>query len=92
MVNNCANPACNKSLHYLREGRIFLFFQKKTSRMNDKLPQCLEHFWLCGDCAKTWTLGMDRENCLQLIAAKHGGRKTHFSAASFCPLRPERAL
>ena len=25
MVNQCANPSCAKPLHYLREGRIFVF-------------------------------------------------------------------
>ena len=25
MVNNCANSGCGKPLHYLREGRIFIF-------------------------------------------------------------------
>ena len=25
MVNQCANPKCGKPLHYLREGRIFVF-------------------------------------------------------------------
>jgi hypothetical protein len=25
MMNHCANPQCAKPLHYLREGRIFVF-------------------------------------------------------------------
>ena len=57
MVNACANPVCGKPLHYLREGRIFLFevatgiadFQGRPARH-------MEHFWLCGVCSESLTL------------------------------------
>jgi len=54
MVSHCSNPKCAKPLHYLREGRIFVFdvaageadrFGKRSRRM--------EHYWLCGECSKT---------------------------------------
>lgn len=67
MVNHCANPNCHKPLHYLREGKIFLFSGKSKSKSN---AFSLEHFWLCGDCAKDWTLAMDGEHSIQLLAKK----------------------
>jgi hypothetical protein len=57
MVNSCANPSCAKPLHYLREGRIFVFDVTRTSAPGDaKRAHLLEHFWLCGSCSKTMQL------------------------------------
>ena len=54
MVNNCANPECAKPLHYLREGRVFVF--EMSNKVTDigtgeKRSRRLEHFWLCGECS-----------------------------------------
>lgn len=52
MVNNCANPNCNKPLHYLRDGRVFVFEVAGASLGPDgKRSRSLEHYWLCGDCS-----------------------------------------
>jgi hypothetical protein len=53
MVNNCANPKCAKPLHYLREGRIFVFDAESGS---DKPIHRMEHYWLCGVCCQTLRL------------------------------------
>lgn len=53
MVNKCANPKCAKPLHYLREGRIFVFDAEIDS---DKPIHRMEHFWLCGACSQTMRL------------------------------------
>ena len=53
MVNNCANPKCAKPLHYLREGRVFVFDAEIDS---DKPIHRMEHFWLCGTCSQTMRL------------------------------------
>jgi hypothetical protein len=57
MLMSCANPKCAKPLHYLREGRIYIFDSVKT---NGAIPSNrahhMEHFWLCGDCSKTMIL------------------------------------
>jgi hypothetical protein len=53
MVNNCANPRCAKPLHYLREGRIFVFdVLDSASVLNGKNTRHLEHYWLCGACSE----------------------------------------
>jgi hypothetical protein len=57
MVSNCANPGCRKPLHYLREGRVFLFNSLPTPGAKRQRP--LEHYWLCGECAQCMTLMKD---------------------------------
>lgn len=71
MVNHCVNPVCGKPLHYLREGKIFLFSQKHQPNGSASLHR-LEHYWLCGTCTKEWTLTSDANNGVQLVAT---GRK-----------------
>ncbi len=66
MLSHCANPNCKKPLHYLREGKVFLFSRKNSSKQNSKPFQLLEHYWLCGECSRDWTLTMDGEHGVQL--------------------------
>lgn len=54
MVSYCANPHCHKPLHYLREGRIFVF--EVPDSPSSKRPHRLEHYWLCGECSQIFTL------------------------------------
>jgi hypothetical protein len=57
MVSNCANPKCGKPLHYLRDGRVFVFDSVKTQGDGTGKPiRSLEHFWLCGECSETMHL------------------------------------
>jgi hypothetical protein len=57
MVNQCANPTCGKPLHYLREGRIFVF-----DLPDPNVPgpggraRGLQPFWLCGRCSETMVM------------------------------------
>ena len=50
MFKECANPDCRRELHYLRDGTVYVF---RISAMDNRR---LEHFWLCGECAKIMTL------------------------------------
>lgn len=52
MVSNCANPKCAKPLHYLREGRIFVF-DVAVDGPGSKRSRRMEHYWLCGVCSQT---------------------------------------
>lgn len=57
MVNHCANSGCAKPLHYLREGRIFIFdVATGSSETGGKRMRHLEHYWLCGTCSRSLTL------------------------------------
>lgn len=57
MIKSCSNPQCGKTLHYLREGRIFVFnaFSAATET-KDRRTCSLEHYWLCGRCSLLFTL------------------------------------
>jgi hypothetical protein len=53
MVSHCANPNCAKPLHYLREGRIFVFdMPGKDNGGGGRQSRRMEHFWLCGACSQ----------------------------------------
>jgi hypothetical protein len=57
MVNNCANPQCNKPLVYLRDGRIFVFdVPGDILGPEGKRSRHIEHYWLCGDCSPSLQL------------------------------------
>jgi hypothetical protein len=59
VVSHCSNPDCLKPLHYLREGRIYVFDLPDPNILivNDgDSVRRLEHFWLCGPCSKMFTL------------------------------------
>ncbi len=66
MTSHCANPDCATPLRYLRDGRIFQFevrpglkpTQEVAASMAEKVRR-VSHFWLCGSCAATLTLGFD---------------------------------
>lgn len=57
MMDRCANPACAKPLVYLREGRVFAFdVPAQNGATGFKKTRHLEHFWLCGACARSFVL------------------------------------
>ena len=71
MVSNCANPKCARPLHYLREGKIFIFdsadrIEPKTGKRSRRL----EHYWLCGDCCRSLTLEKGPEG-VRLVSRPH---------------------
>ncbi len=70
MVSFCANTACRKPLHYLREGKVYLFTRRDSRDKASRQSQPLEHYWLCGKCAKQWTLSIDVENGVKLVEIK----------------------
>jgi hypothetical protein len=68
MLDHCANPKCAKPLHYLREGRIFVFDTLSLGPDGgSKAAHRLEHYWLCGTCSQTLLLEKTRRG-VQLIA------------------------
>ena len=57
MVNHCANPQCCKPLHYLREGRVYVFdVTRSVAGSNERVTRRMEPFWLCGVCSETYVL------------------------------------
>jgi len=68
MISNCANPDCGKPLHYLREGRIYIFNTPTATVASGKTGQRrLEHYWLCGVCMEKLTLAQDGQGRIHLL-------------------------
>ena len=68
MVSKCANPDCDKQLHYLREGRVYLFETIAAVAKGSKPAVSKnEHFWLCGDCARVMYLQSDGNNGVRIM-------------------------
>jgi hypothetical protein len=69
MVNNCANPKCAKPLHYLRDGRIFVFDvqDRGTVGADGKIGHHLEHFWLCGQCSPLFQVEYEYASGVRLM-------------------------
>ena len=68
MVNNCANPGCGKPLHYLREGRIYVFDASVgVTDPAKKRERRLEHYWLCGACAENLILVQDLQGWIRIL-------------------------
>lgn len=57
MVNHCANPQCCKPLHYLRDGRVYVFdVTRPAPGSGERSVRRMEHFWLCGACSEAYYL------------------------------------
>ena len=65
MVGKCANRNCGAPFRYFRDGRLFAF--ELSGRWPSEGGQStadhrsVEHFWLCGRCASTLTLILERD-------------------------------
>jgi hypothetical protein len=61
MVSHCANPKCAKPLHYLREGRIFVFDVTNEAGTSGKHSRRMEHYWLCGLCSQSMAMEQSKD-------------------------------
>lgn len=76
MLSRCANSQCCKPFLRLREGKLFLVETDRVNRPGESIAppfirarqqaRCVEHYWLCDDCATRWTLVYDRERGVAL--------------------------
>jgi hypothetical protein len=78
MVNNCANSGCAKPLHYLREGRIYIFDLSLAEKppAGVKRLRRLEHYWLCGTCAETLMMIQDAQGTIHVMPKPAAIRET----------------
>jgi hypothetical protein len=68
MVSYCANSGCAKPLHYLRDGRIYVFDASiGTAAPGRKRERHLEHYWLCGACAQSLMLMQDAQGWIHVV-------------------------
>lgn len=69
MVNQCANPTCSKPLHYLREGRIFVFDvpDGATQKIDGAKGRRMVHYWLCGACSEGLVLKHSKDEGVRVL-------------------------
>ena len=65
MINHCFNPACNRALHYLRDGRVVRLIRGKDERA------AVEHYWLCGTCYQVYDFVFPPDGTVSLGAKMH---------------------
>jgi hypothetical protein len=71
MLSQCANSQCSKPFLRLREGKLFLVETDRRTKPGEspsppfvrarQQQREVEHYWLCDDCSKEWTLIYDRD-------------------------------
>lgn len=76
MLSKCANPQCNASFQYLRDGKLFQIEIGGGPRLvTDNTPQSrVEYFWLCTGCAASMTLAYQHGKGVSAIPL-HGARR-----------------
>jgi hypothetical protein len=78
MVDRCANSLCSRTLHYLREGKIYLFEVAASNPLHG-VGHGLEHHWLCGRCSATYRLEQTNDREIHLVPKQSGRRSTSLS-------------
>jgi hypothetical protein len=85
MVNHCANPQCCKPLHYLREGRVYVFdVTRPASGNSERTARRMEHFWLCGACSEGYFLEQVEDRTVRISSRPK-------RAVSVTPVLPYKA-
>jgi hypothetical protein len=76
VLSRCANPECGKPFLKLRDGKLFLVETERVIKPALAVPpfvrarqlqRCVEHYWLCNDCAAKWTLAYDLDRGVTLV-------------------------
>lgn len=75
MIPRCANPACLAEFDH-RKGQLFRFPKGAT--------HSVQHFWLCADCSKSYSLEYIENHGVALRPRAEGPRTAprHFIAAA----------
>lgn len=79
MLSRCANPDCASLFDY-RQGRLFRVQRGQSGRGSAKKPYSVKHFWLCKECAETYTVEYVKGSGMKMVP------RFKRSAAGVCPL------
>jgi hypothetical protein len=81
MIRRCANPACLAEFDH-RKGQLFRFPKKAEDRPADM--HSVQHFWLCANCCKLYSLEYDENRgvALKPRAGEPRSAARHFIAAA----------
>lgn len=92
MLSRCANSQCSKPFLRLGQGRLFVVEAPQVPELRDlkstrspylrKDPRRIERYWLCDDCAETWTLIQDRQQGIALVPLRREAAGTEVTTLS----------
>lgn len=92
MLSRCANSECSKPFLKLRDGKLFLVETERVPKPGESAtppfirakqqPRCVEHYWLCNDCATRWTLVYDRDHGVALAPLRRPNLSVGAAAGS----------
>ncbi len=74
MLDKCLNPECSEPFLYLHVGRLFRFERQPHSNISAPEPAAVlgrnswEFFWLCENCAGRYTLLMQPDGTIEMVA------------------------
>jgi hypothetical protein len=70
MLSTCANPVCDETFRFLRDGQLFrLQCEILTGLSEIESPQ---YFWLCARCSKSMSLRLDKDGRVIAVAGREG--------------------
>jgi hypothetical protein len=76
MLSHCANSHCSRPFLKLRQGKLFLVETERGTGACElaspspyirQPPRRVERYWLCDECATTWTLVHDQLQGIALV-------------------------
>jgi hypothetical protein len=80
MLSRCANSQCGKPFLRLRDGKLFLVETERVTKPGESAAppfvrarqqqRQVEHYWLCDECAREWTLVYNRESGIALVSLR----------------------
>ena len=80
MLSQCANPSCTNRFRFLHDGKIFVLdcgpstASEKADEGWNTAGRCVETFWLCAECAQSWTVKFDGRRAVTLPVSEASNR------------------
>lgn len=90
MLSHCANPQCSRPFLRLRQGKLFLVETEGMAKLGELRapasaqmrlqPRRVERYWLCDQCAETWTLVHERKQGIVLVPLRRAPTRAGVAA------------
>ena len=68
MFSRCANPSCRVEFEY-GKGQFFRFHKAPGEDGRPANTHSIQHYWLCGECARTYCLEHQQDRGVLLRAS-----------------------
>ena len=85
MLSQCANPSCTNRFRFLHDGKVFVLdcgpntASEKADEGWNAASRRVETFWLCAECAQSWTVKFDGRRAVTLPVSESSNSLGHSS-------------